>query len=151
MKRQAVIDTRLIRITAAEYALKGQSIYREILLPLVRGGTRAVGNELTKIHKRQNHVRLIRDTLVSNAAGLLMGMLSAQFVGKFFDVKGLNNLWGLLSKHTTVSGNTYQALCFSVEFLVALVVFTLTDHCINEYRSWRRRLVEAEADSQTDG
>ena len=98
-----------------------------------------MGVELAKIHKRQNHTKLARDTFVSNAVGLLMGMLSAQFVSQFFDVRSADNLWGLFSKQTIVSGDTYRALCFGVEFFVALLAFTLTDHVLNEYRSRREK------------
>lgn len=49
----------------------------------------------------------------------------------------MHNLWSILPRQTLVSGRTYEALCFFVEFFVALFVFTLTEYFINEYRSRR--------------
>jgi hypothetical protein len=149
MKRHTAIDLELVRTTTGEYAIKSLRMVRGQVFVRVRRVSRIIGIELGKIYRTQNHTKLARETLVSNGVGLLMGMLSAQFVSQFFDVKGVHNLWGILSKHTVVSRNTYEVLCFAAEFFVALLVFTLTDHFINEYRSRREKREEAETDSIT--
>jgi hypothetical protein len=138
MKRHSAIDLQLIRTTAGERVLRGLSIVRLQISPRAHLVSRAIGVRLAKIHRTQNHAKLARDTLISNGVGLLMGMLSAQFVSQFFAVKGIHNLWGILSKQTMVSDASYKALCFGVEFLVALAVFTLTDHFIDEYQTRRK-------------
>jgi len=149
MKRHSALDLQLVRTTAGEFALKTLSLVRGQVFLQARRVARAVGIELVKIHRAQNHTKLVTDTFVSNGAGLLMGMLSAQFVSRFFDVKGMHNLWGITSKQTLVSVSTYKGICFAVEFFVALVVFTLTDHLINEYRSRRESRNSSGSDPTT--
>ena len=149
MKPPSALDLKLIRMTAAEYALKRLSAFCAFFSFQGQRVFAAICIEIAKIHRRQNHAKLVTDTFISNAAGLLMGMLSAQFVSRFFDVKGLHNLWGITSRQTLVSENTYNGICFAVEFFVALVVFTLTDHFINEYRSRHRSLDPARSDPMT--
>jgi hypothetical protein len=151
MKPHSTIELPLTRTIVREYALKSLSIVRGQVFLRVHRVSRVVGIEIGKIYKTQNHTKLAKETLVSNGIGLLLGMLSAQFVSRFFDVRGLHNLWGILSKQTLVSRNTYEVLCFAAEFFVALLVFTLTDHFIREYRSRREKREQAGSDSTKHG
>ena len=43
-------------------------------------------------------------------------------------------LWCLLATRPVVSEATYEVLSFAVEFFVALLAFTLTEHYQQEYR-----------------
>ena len=149
MKRHSTIDPPLGGTTAAEIALRSLRVVRGQVFLRVCSVSTIVGIELRKIYRTQNHTKLARETFISNGVGLLMGMLSAQFVSQFFDVKGFHNLWGIMSRQTIVSRNTYEILCFAAEFFVALLVFTLTDHFINEYRSRREKRARSEADRIT--
>lgn len=147
MKRAFAMDLKLLRTTAGGYALKNLRIARVQGFLQVSRVSRMIGSELGKIHERQNHTKLARDTFLSNAVGLLMGMLSAQFVSRFFEVRSVHNLWGIFSKQTIVSDSTYGVLCFGVEFCVALIAFTLTDHFVHEFRSRRAARECAESES----
>lgn len=146
MKRHSTIDPPLAGKSTGEIALRGLRMAREKVLLRVCSVFRIVGIELGKIYRTQNHTKLARETFISNGVGLLMGMLSAQFVSQFFDVKGFHNLWGMMSNQTIVSRDTYQVLCFGAKFFVALLVFTLTDHFINEYRSRRENRAQAKTE-----
>ena len=130
--RHAFLVSSRRRATRARFAI----VRARVVRTTVRA-TCAIGTEVGKIYRGQNHGRLIKETLLAHGAGLLMGLSSAKLIGRFFDVKGMHNLWGLFSKRTLVSENTYQVLCFAAEFIVALVVFTLTDHYVREYRARR--------------
>ena len=66
-------------------------------------------------------------------------MLSAEVVGTFFEVRSFNNLWGLFPQRQLVSDTTFSMISFGVEFVVALTVFTLTEHYLGEFREWRQR------------
>ena len=149
MKRHSTIDPPFVGTTAGEIALRSLRIVRGQVFLRVCSVSTIVGIELRKIYRTQNHTKLARETFISNGVGLLMGMLSAQFVSQFFDVKGFHNLWGIMSTQTIVSRSTYEGLCFGAKFFVALLVFTLTDHFINEYRSRREKRARSEADRIT--
>jgi hypothetical protein len=139
MKQQRATCVSLSRTSVVEYAKGSFTAVRVQVFQHADRASRAIAVELVKIYRTQNHTKLVGETFASHGVGLLMGMLSAKFVSRFFDVKGMHNLWGLFSQRTLVSEQTYQALCFAAEFFVALAVFTLTDHFINEYRSRRQK------------
>lgn len=65
-------DRRTLR--AERHVHRGQVFLR------VHRVSRAIGIEVGKIYRAQNHTKLARETFVSDGVGLLMGMLSAQFV-----------------------------------------------------------------------
>jgi hypothetical protein len=106
----------------------------ETIAPLVRKSSLFIGNELKKIHHRENWIKRCGTTLIDNAAGLCMAMLAARIVESTVEVRQFGNLWGLLSTRPVVSESTFEILSFCVEFLVALIAFTLTEHYIEEYR-----------------
>ncbi len=63
-----------------------------------------------------------------------MAMLAARIVQNFVEVSEFSNLWGLLASRPVVTETTYEVLNFGVEFIIALITFTLTEHYISEYR-----------------
>jgi hypothetical protein len=137
MKPHSIANLRSGSIILGARTRRGLAAAGTLVVLRTRRVSTRFGAELRKIKNKNDHARRLRETFVSNAAGLLMGMLSAQFVGQFFAVRSVHNFWGLFSTQTFVSENAYRTLCFSVEFFVALIVFTLTDHFIDEY--WSRR------------
>ena len=147
MKRDSTTRGPQMRAAAGAFVLKGVSIVRVQVLPRANSVSKAVGGEVSKILKRPGHAKVAGKALASNGIGLLMGMLSAQLVSRYFEVRSIHNLWGLFSRETLVSANTYNVLCFGLEFIVALVVFTLTDHFIDEVRSRRERRSSIAADA----
>ena len=63
-----------------------------------------------------------------------MAMLSSKIVQEHVEVEQFSNLWGLLATRPVVSESTYEIINFTVEFFIALIVFTLTEHFLSEYR-----------------
>lgn len=124
---------------ASSLGRKGQALCREKLVPGAKVGSRVVKNEILKIHRKQNLFEKTRKTFISKGIGLFLGMISAKIVGQFVEVKSASNLWGLFSTNTMVSQNDFIAISFGVEFSVALIVFTLTEHYLDELKHWRKR------------
>ena len=54
------------------------------------------------------------------------------------EVQEFGNLWGLLATRPVVSESTYEILSFTAEFFIALIVFTLTEHFLDEYRQRKK-------------
>jgi len=121
-----------------KYTALGIKTYNEKLAPNIHKGSSKVGAELLKIHKKQNWFLRFGMTMADNSAGLGMAMLSTKILENFVEVESFSNLWGLLATHPVVSEATYETLSFTVEFIVALLVFTLTEHYIDEYRKSKK-------------
>jgi hypothetical protein len=121
------------------YGRKGKTLYHNRLVPGVKRISRPIKNELIKIHRKRNMLDKFRVTLIHKGLGLYLAMISAGFVGGFIEVRSVNNLWGLFPERQLVSETTFSVVSFSVEFLVALTVFTITEHYLDEFREWRQR------------
>lgn len=121
------------------YGRKGKALYRDSVIPGVRLLSRPLKKELLKIHRKQNLLEKFRLTLLHKGLGLYLAILSAKMVGNFFEVRSANNLWGIFPQEQLVSHTTFAAISFSVEFIVALTVFTLSDHYLEEFRQWRKQ------------
>lgn len=130
---------RLLLVTkvipqSKKYTVLGIKIYCEKLAPHINKGSARIGHELLKIHNKQNWFKRFGFTMLDNSAGLGMAMISTKIVQNFVEVEGFGNLWGLLATRPVVSEATYEVLSFAVEFFVALLAFTLTEHYQQEYR-----------------
>lgn len=132
-KEKAVIVKRVFT-RSRQCIVSGINIYRQKLAPYIHKGSCYLANEIVKIHSKQNWFKRCSITLFDNAAGLAMAMLAGNIVQNSFEVEQFSNLWGLLATRPVVSETTYEVLSFAVEFLIALIVFTLTEHYIEEYR-----------------
>jgi hypothetical protein len=115
----------------------GYDICRNHVWPGLCKGTAIVKAELIKIHEKQNWTQRFKATFVGNAIGMGIAMLSANLVGGFVEVAGLENMWGLFSKQTVVSETTYKVVSFTVELFVALVVFSIVEYYLDEYKQRR--------------
>lgn len=109
-------------------------LMRQRVLPAVGSGSKRVKGELVRIHHQQNWVQRCSTTLAGNAAGLAMAMLSTKLVASMVETREASNLWGVLADHPVVSERTYEVLSFGVEYLLGLIVFTITEFYIAEYR-----------------
>lgn len=118
-----------------KYTLLGVKIYNEKVAPNIHKGSSKVSQELFKIHKKQNWFKRLGTTMLDNSAGLIMALFSAKIVQNFVEVREFGNLWGLLATHPVVSEMTFEVISFSVEFAVALLAFTLTEHYQEEYKN----------------
>ena len=121
------------------YGRKGKALYYSKLVPGVKRVSRPIKNELVKIHRKHNLLDKFRVTLIHKGLGLYLAMISAGFVSRFIEVRSVNNLWGLFPERQIVSETTFSIVSFSVEFIVALTVFTVTEHYLGEFREWRHR------------
>ena len=137
--RKVVIE--LLIPQTAKCFIFGVGIYKEKLVPHFNKSSSRIRDELVKIHNKQNWFKRCSGTLIDNAIGLGMAMLAGKIVQSNVEVQGFSNLWGLLATRPVVSESTYEVLSFSVEFMIALIVFTLTEHFLDEYRQ-RNNAVE---------
>ena len=72
--------------------------------------------------------------MFENSVGLAMAMLSTKIIQNFVEIREFSNLWGLFATRPVVSEATYETLSFLIEFLIALIVFTISGHFFEEYR-----------------
>jgi len=128
--------------------IKGVSVYKKSLSPRIKKVSSCVRQEIVKIHKKQNWFKRCGVTLFDNGAGLGMAMLSSKIVEDNVEVEQFSNLWGLLATRPVVSESTYEVLSFTVEFIIALIVFTLTEHYLAEYRQ-RKNMTEKSVDNSS--
>lgn len=117
---------------SAKCATMGKNFCVNKLIPCLYIGTRLVKHEFIKIHEKQSWFQRCGATFAGNAIGLSMAMLSTKVVEHFVEVRDVSNLWGLLASRPVVSDTTYEVFSFVVEFVIALIVFTLTEHFYEE-------------------
>ena len=139
------VIVKLIIPQSKKCAILGIKIYKEKLAPRIHKSSSCISHEILKIHNRQNWFKRCAITVLDNAAGLGMAMLTGKIVQSYFEVQQFSNLWGLLATRPVVSESTYEILSFAVEFFIALIVFTLTEHYLAEYRQ-RKNTTELPAD-----
>lgn len=140
-KCKQLIVTRLIP-QSKKYTVLGIKTYNEKLAPNIQKSSKLVAEELLKIHKKQNWAKRFMLTMMDNSAGLGMAMVSAKLVENFVEVREFSNLWGLLATRPVVSETTYEVLSFLMEFFVALIAFTITEHYQDEYRQKKNSTME---------
>lgn len=131
------------------WANTGYRLNKQHVLPYARKGAAYVGNEIKKINKEQKWSKRCGTTLIDNSIGLCVAMLASKIVENTVEVEQFSNLWGLLASRPVVSEDTFQALSFSVEFLITLLVFTLTEHYISEFRQRKSLSENDNADDST--
>lgn len=126
------------------------SVTRQRLFPVVGSGTSRLKQEMVKIHRQQNWLQRCSTTFSGNAAGLGMAMLSTKVVESLVEKREFSNMWGLFANHPVVSETTYEVLSFSVEFLLGLIVFTVTEYYVAEYQR-KRAMAQPAAASGDEG
>jgi hypothetical protein len=104
------------------------------VIPLVYKSGYFMSEQAKRIHQRGNWGKRCSKTLFSNSVSLAMGMLAAHIVQSSVETSQFSNLWGILATKPIVSESTYQTMNFLVKFGVTVIVFTLTEHLISEYR-----------------
>lgn len=125
-------------------------IMRQRVVPAVGSGSTRIKGELVKIHRQQNWRQRCSTTLTGNAAGLGMALLSAKVVESLVETREASNLWGLLADRPVVSETTFEVLSFSIEYLLGLIVFTITEYYIAEYRRKREGSQQGEVVADDD-
>ena len=76
--RQIVV--MLVIPQSKKYMILSIKIYRQKLAPHINRGSSCIGHEVIKIHKKQNWLKRCSSTVIDNAAGLGMAMLSRAFL-----------------------------------------------------------------------
>lgn len=127
------------------------TLMRQRVLPAVGTGSTRLKGELVRIHQQQNWVQRCSTTLSGNAAGLGMAMLSTKVVESMVEKREISNLWGLLADRPVVSETTFEVLSFSVEYLLGLIVFTMTEYYIVEYQRKREGSQQSDTVIDEDG
>ena len=134
--RQLIV--KLIIPQSKKCIILGLKIYEEKLAPHIHKSSSCISDEIVKIHKKQNWFKRCGSTVIDNAAGLGMAMLAGKIVQNQVEVQEFGNLWGLLATRPVVSESAYEILSFTAEFFIALIVFTLTEHFLDEYRQRKK-------------
>ena len=141
------VIVKLVIPRSKKCVLLGIKIFKDKLVPCINKSSSCICREIVKIHSRQNWFKRCGITMLDNAAGLGMAMLTGKIVQNYVEVQQFSNLWGLLATRPVVNETTYEVLSFAVEFFIALTAFTLTEHYLTEYRQKKNT---AEIPSNTD-
>ena len=135
--------TEQIIPTTLEAGRASKEIWVEKVVPSIQKSAKAtpkvVAQELGKMHQRQHFWERIKSALMHKSLGLILAMFSADIVSHFFETRRAGNLWGLTSQNRLVSDETFAMLTFIVEFVIALVVFTISDFYLEEWRNKRHQ------------
>ena len=119
----------------------GKDILKEKVVPGLQQGAKSapkiMRQELGRMHTRQHFWERFKSALMHKSLGLILAMFSADIVGSFFETRRAGNLWGMTSRGQLVSDETFAVMIFVVEFVIALLVFTLTDFYMEEWRERR--------------
>lgn len=118
-----------------EYAQLTHTLAQQKLLPYTRQKLHATKTVLLTLHSKQHWAKRCGRTMFENSIGLAMAMLSTKIVQHFVEVREFSNLWGLFATRPVVSEATYETLNFSIEFVIALMVFTMSEHLFDKYRN----------------
>ena len=81
----------------------------------------------------------LADQLTGNFMGFLIGFMASGLVSKFFETRGIKNLWGLASKKTVVDKETFSALEWIISLVVGFIVFEIFTKVIREWVSQHSR------------
>lgn len=130
-----------------ECIILGVKVYKEKVAPRIHKSSIYISDEAVKIHKKQNWFKRCCSTVIDNAAGLGMAMMAGRIVQNQVEIQEFGNLWGLLATRPVVSESTYEVLSFAAEFFIALIVFTLTEHYLEEYRQRKKEARNEEGEN----
>lgn len=147
--RRAAVWRGRLRPAVGRWLVAFYSVVCRRLISLVGRGSLRITGELLKIHRQRSWMHRAGTTLSGNAAGLGMAMLSTRLVENMVEKREFSNLWGVFAERPVVSETTFEMLSFGVEFLLGLVVFSVTEYYMAEYRRRRQpgtETVAAEGD-----
>ena len=145
------VIVKLILPQSKKCVLLGVKVYKEKLAPHIHKSSSCISHEIVKIHNKQNWFKRCGTTVLDNAAGLGMAMLAGKVVQNQVEVQEFGNLWGLLATRPVVSESTYEILSFAAEFFIALIVFTLTEHFLDEYRQRKKSTERSRISASGEG
>lgn len=81
---------------------------------------------------REGLLRFFGDQVVLNGVSWTAGLLAARFVKNFFEVRGFQNLWGLLAPQgrTLVSAEDYQLIVTVASYSAGLLMLIFVRHLV---------------------
>jgi hypothetical protein len=85
-----------------------------------------------KYFAKQNVLKYLYDQLTGNFAGFVIGMSATGLVSRFFETRGLRNLWGLSSKKVLVSKEMFGALEWIISIVIGFIVFEIMTRVIKD-------------------
>jgi hypothetical protein len=86
---------------------------------------------------RKAVARYLYESLTGNFLGFLIGLSASGLVSKFFETKGLRNLWGLTAKKAVVSKETFGRLEWLISLVIGFIVFEIVNRVLKPYLEQR--------------
>ena len=85
-----------------------------------------------KYLSRKNIAKYLYDQLTGNFAGFIVAMSASGLVSRFFETRSIRNLWGIASKKTVISKETFGALEWIISIVIGFVVFEIMTKVVKE-------------------
>jgi hypothetical protein len=89
-----------------------------------------------KYFTRKNIAKYLYDQLTGNFAGFVIGLSATSLVSNFFETRSIRNLWGIASKKTVVSKDTFGALEWIISIVIGFIVFELMTKVVKQKLDW---------------
>ena len=77
-------------------------------------------------------LKYLYDQLTGNFMGFLIGLSATSLVSKFFETRGLKNLWGITSKKTVVDKDTFANLEWIISIVIGFIVFEVMTKVVKD-------------------
>ena len=86
-----------------------------------------------KTQQPTNIFRYLTDQFIGSFTGFVIGIWASTLVSHFFATRSINNLWGLTSRKTIVSKQTFGAMEWIASVLIGYIVFELVIRAMRRY------------------
>jgi len=86
-----------------------------------------------KTQQPKNIFRYFSDQFIGSFTGFIIGIWASSLVSHFFATRSINNLWGLATKKTVVSRQTFGAMEWIASVLVGYLVFEIVLRTMKNY------------------
>ena len=81
---------------------------------------------------QKNIAKYLYDQLTGNFAGFVIGLSATGLVSNFFETRSIRNLWGIASKKTVVSKDTFGALEWIISIVIGFIVFEIMTRVVKQ-------------------
>jgi hypothetical protein len=78
-----------------------------------------------KIPNRKEAFEYMKGQALAQFIGFYVGMSSTGLVSRFFETRGISNLWGVLARKTVVDAQTFTVLERIVAVVIGFIVFEI--------------------------
>ncbi len=130
----------LRRATARVGSPEARSLSAELAADVVEGGWRVV--QSIRWPTWGGAVDFFTHQVVVNLVGWMAGFATAHLVTRWFEVRGLRNLWGLVASgdRTLVSADHHRLIMTFTGFTVGLLMMLFVRHCLMRWIAETRSL-----------